>query len=66
MYWLALRHLGAQGVVAFEAQTLFWFGATIIGIAILSRQFVRWPLPDQIIAVGVLIGIGSLLRRTAS
>ena len=65
MYWLALRHLEAQGVVAVEAQTLFWFGATIIGIAVLSRQFIRWPLPDQAIAVAVLFGIGWLLYRTA-
>lgn len=65
MYWLALRHMEAQGVVAVEAQTLFWFAATIIGIAILSRQFIRWSLPDQTIAVAVLLGIGWLLYRTA-
>jgi hypothetical protein len=65
MYWLALHHLEAQGVVAVEAQTLFWFAATIVGIAILSRQFLRWPLPDQAIAATVLIGIGWLLYRTA-
>jgi hypothetical protein len=66
MYWLALRHLEAQGVVAVEAQTLFWFGATVIGIAVLSRQFLRWPLPDQAVALAVLIGIGWLLHRTAT
>ena len=66
MYWLALRHLQAQGVVAVEAQSLFWFGATVIGIALLSRQFIRWPLPDQAIACTVLIGIGWLLHRTSS
>lgn len=65
MYWLALRHLEAQGVVAVEAQTLFWFAATVIGIAVLSRQVIRWPLPDQAVAVTVLIGIGWLLYRTA-
>jgi hypothetical protein len=66
MYWLALRHLQAQGVVAVEVQSLFWFTATVIGIAVLSRQFIRWPLPDQAIACSLLLGIGWLLHRTSS
>jgi hypothetical protein len=66
MYWLALRHLQMQGVVAVEAQSLFWFGATVIGIAVLSRQFIRWALPDQAIACCVLVGIGWLLHRTSN
>ena len=65
MYWCALHHLEAKGVVAVEAQTLFWFGATIIGIALLSRQFTRWPAADQAVGVAVLLGIGWLLYRTA-
>jgi hypothetical protein len=65
MYWLALRHLQASGVVAVEIQTLFWFGATIIGVALLSGQFLRWPLADQLAAGGVLSGIGWLMFRTA-
>lgn len=66
MYWLALRHLTAQGIVAVEVQTLFWFGATIIGIALISGQYLRWPLPDKFTAIAVLVGIGWLLYRTAS
>lgn len=65
MYWFALRHLQAHGVVAVETQTLFWFSATVIGIAILSRQFFRWPLPDQAVACAVLMGVGWLLYRTS-
>ena len=64
-YWFALRFLEARGVVAVEVQTLLWFGATLIGVAILSRQFMRWPALDQTIAVAVLLGIGWLLHRTA-
>ena len=63
MYWLALRELTARGVVAAETQTLFWFGATIIVVAILSGQFLRWQAADQIVAVAVLGGIGFLLSR---
>jgi len=64
-YWIALRFLEARGVVAVEVQTLLWFGATLIGVALLSRQFVRWPALDQSVAAAVLLGIGWLLHRTA-
>lgn len=65
MYWLAVRQLAVQGVVAPEIQTLFWFAATIIGIAALSGQFLRWPLVDQATAGAVLFGICWLMVRTA-
>ena len=65
MYWFALRHLQANGVVAVEVQTLFWFGATIIGVALLGGQFLRWPWADQLAALAVLSGIGWLMFRTA-
>ncbi len=66
MYWLALRTLSAWGVVTTEAQTLVWFAATIIGVAILSGQFQRWQGLDQTVALGVLAGIAWLLARTGS
>jgi hypothetical protein len=66
MYWFAARHLAAQGVVAPEIQTLFWFSATIIGIAAISGHFLRWPPVDQAAAVAVLLGIGWLMVRTAN
>ncbi len=65
MYWLALRELTAWGVVSAEAQTLVWFGATIIGVAVLSGQLLRWHPSDQVVALLVLAGIGWLLFRTA-
>ncbi len=63
MYWLALWKLNGYGVVAVEIQTLFWFAATIIGIAVLSGRLVNWPVIDQAVAAGVLAGIGWLLYR---
>ncbi len=64
MYWLALRNLTAYGVASTEIQTVLWFGVTIIGVAALSGTFLRWPAADQIVALGVLAGIGWLLYRT--
>jgi hypothetical protein len=66
MYWLALKQLTAHGVVSVELQTIFWFGATIIGVGVLSGQVLQWQLPDQLIAACVLAGIAWLLLRTAT
>jgi hypothetical protein len=66
MYWIALRTLSSWGVVATETQTLVWFAATIIGVAILSGQFLRWQALDQSVALGVLAGIAWLLARTGA
>jgi len=65
MYWLALWRLSSHGIVAVEIQTLFWFGATIIGVALLSGRILRWPVIDQSVAAAVLTGIGWLLCRGA-
>ncbi|HWP89678.1 MAG TPA: hypothetical protein VNM70_17475 [Burkholderiales bacterium] len=64
-YWIVLRQLAKLGVAAVEVQTLFWFVATIIGVALLSGQVVRWPLIDQAVACCVLAGVGWLMYRTA-
>jgi hypothetical protein len=63
-YWLAAKYLNEFGVLSPEAQTLIWFGATIVGVAFISRKFLQWQTIDQIIAVVVLLGIVWLLFRT--
>ena len=35
-YWLAAKYLNEFGVIAPEAQTLIWFGATVVGVAFFS------------------------------
>lgn len=51
-------------MVSPEMQTLLWFTMTIIGVAIVSGQFVDWQRVDQAVAVAILIGLGWLLFRT--
>lgn len=65
MFWLALWKLSDFGVVAVETQTLFWFVATIIGVALLSGRLLRWPAIDQAVAIGVLAGLSWLMYRGA-
>lgn len=62
-YWLAAKYLNEFGVLAPETQTLIWFGATIVGVAFISGQFLQWQAIDQIVAVVVLLGIAWLLFR---
>ena len=64
MYWIVIRFLQQLGIVSAETQTIFWFGATIIGVAIISRKFFVWETLDQVVAVFVFLGIGWLLFRT--
>lgn len=63
-YWLALRYMSKLGIVSAELQTLLWFGITLIGVSVLSGQFLTWAAMDQMIACAVLAGIGWLLIRT--
>jgi hypothetical protein len=63
MQWLAIRFLQQAGIRVVELQMMLQFALTIIGIALLSRSFFGWDLPDQAVAVGVLCGIGWLVAR---
>jgi hypothetical protein len=61
LYWLALRFLPYAGIAASpEMQTLGWFIVTITGVAISSGEFAKWPLLDQAVGVGILVGMGWL------
>jgi hypothetical protein len=63
-YWGAATFMNRLGVVSPEIQTLVWFAVTIITVAVLSGNFMRWQLTDRIVAGLVLTGIGWLVWRT--
>ena len=62
-YWIAVKHLKEFGVLSPESQTLIWFGVTMIGIALMNREFFAWQKIDQVVAVFVFLGITWLLFR---
>ncbi len=66
LYWIAIRYFQKSGVTMAETQTIVWFAITIVGVAALSGEFLRWRLADQLIAVTTLGGIGWLMFRTAA
>lgn len=64
LYWIVIKYMNAAGIAAPEIQTLVWFSITILGVAIISRNFFRWQAIDQIVGVAVLAGVAWLMVRT--
>jgi len=66
LYWIVLKYLNAAQVAAPEVQTMIWFGVTIVGVAVVSGRFAQWRGAEQMVAAGVIVGMGWLLIRTGS
>jgi hypothetical protein len=65
-YWAAVRFMPRLGIDSPEMQTILWFAVTIIGVAVASGRFGRWPMSDQLVAGVVTLGLGWLLIRSAA
>jgi hypothetical protein len=64
LYWIVLKYMRSAGIVSPELQTTIWFAVTLLGVALVSGQFFQWHITEQVVGVGVLIGITWLLVRT--
>ena len=64
MYWICIQFLQDFRIFSPEIQTLAWFTATIIGVALFSGKFLHWDTINQIVGVLVLCGVTFLLFRT--
>lgn len=65
LYWVSVRYMQRIGLEAPEIQTMIWFAATIIGVAIAGGRFGSWPLVDQAVAGTVIAGLGWLLAQSS-
>jgi len=63
LYVLSLKFLCYLGVHSATIQTSLWFLATIVGLAILSGEFLKWQRLDQAIAIAVAAGLTWLVVR---
>lgn len=64
-YWICIRFLQDFRIISPEMQTIGWFTATIIGVAMFSGKFLQWHIVDQIVGIAVLLGVAWLLVRPA-
>jgi hypothetical protein len=62
-YLFAVQGLMRIGMAAPELHMLFWFGVTIIGVALLSGKFSQWAGIDRLVGVAVVLGIAWLIFR---
>ena len=65
LYWLSVRFMRRVGLETPEMQTMIWFAATIIGVALASGRFGSWPLIDQGVAATVIVGLAWLLAQSS-
>jgi hypothetical protein len=63
LYVLSLKFLRYLGVHSATIQTSLWFLATLVGLAIMSGEFLRWQRFDQALAVAVAAGLTWLVVR---
>jgi len=63
LYVLSLKFLRYLGVHSATIQTSLWFMATIVGLALVSGEFVKWHRVDQAIAILVAAGLTWLVVR---
>jgi len=63
-FWGSVRFMREVGIFSAEIQTMLWFVAAVIGVAIASGTILQWKPVDQLVAAGVVTGIGFLLFRT--
>ncbi len=66
IYWIVIRFLEQLGVHSVAIQTVGWFGATLVGVAVVTGEFRDWGTANQIIALGVTLGIGWLMIATGT
>jgi hypothetical protein len=65
-YWIVIRFLDQLGVHSVAIQTVGWFGATLVGVAVVTGEFRGWGPANQIVALGVALGIGWLMVTTGT
>lgn len=65
-YVLAVRSMQTLGVNSVALQTAIWFLVTAIGVALMDGSIATWTRTQQIVGLGVTLGIGWLAVTTAS
>jgi len=65
---LYISSIGFQqrlGVESAAMQSIFWFVATVVGVALMDGTIGQWSVTQRVVGVGVTAGIGWLLVSAA-
>ncbi len=65
-YVLAVRSMQTLGVSSVALQTAIWFLVTAIGVAMMDGSIGSWTRTQQVVGLGVTLGIGWLAVTTAA
>ncbi|WP_188749293.1 hypothetical protein [Marinobacterium zhoushanense] len=61
IYLLSVRFLTLAGVSSSTVQTLLWFMATILGVALLSGEIQRWSALQYAALAATIVGLAVLM-----
>lgn len=61
IYLLSVRFLTLAGISSSTVQTLLWFVATILGVALLSGEFQSWSPLQYVALVATVTGLAILM-----
>jgi hypothetical protein len=65
-YVVAVRFMQGFGIQGVALQSALWFVVTGIGVALMDGTILGWTRTQQIVAVGVAVGLGWLIASTAA
>ena len=65
-YVVAVRDMQGFGIQGVALQSTLWFVVTGVGVAAMDGTILGWTRAQQVVAVGVAVGLGWLIASTAA
>jgi hypothetical protein len=66
LYIVAVRFMQAFGLQGVALQSALWFVVTAIGVAAMDGSVLNWSRAQQIVAIGIVAGLGWLIATTSA
>jgi hypothetical protein len=66
LYIVAVRFMQSFGLQGVALQAALWFVVTAIGVAAMDGSVFAWTRSQQLVAVGIVAGLGWLIATTSA
>lgn len=66
LYIVAVRFMQSFGLHGVSLQAAIWFVVTAIGVAAMDGSVLQWTRMQQLVAVGIVAGLGWLIATTSA